>query len=147
MEFRQDFRDWHVRCSCSACDHGEYRVPRVAWFSCSASGIFLTGVAGLVGSRETHMQDFLTGLVAGALLCQMGSRRSRRGVDVHAAVIGWFNRRRYARLRIKAEERGFQKMFDEESRYFVHIPFNLQHPADCVRAFQRAQRRHHPASA
>lgn len=87
------------------------------------------------------MEDFLLGLVVGVVLCGNG-RRSTPGMPVYKAVNGWFNRRRHARLRIKAERRGFQNLFDDEYRHYEHIPFGLQNPAYCLRAFQRAQLRH-----
>ncbi len=92
------------------------------------------------------MEEFLLGLVVGVVLCGSG-RRSSPGMPVYAAVNGWFNRRRYAKLRIKAERRGFKSLFDDEYRQYDHIPFGLQNPAYCLRAFQRAQLRRNADSA
>ncbi|PNE59700.1 hypothetical protein A8H39_00705 [Paraburkholderia fungorum] len=87
------------------------------------------------------MEEFLLGLVIGAVLCG-GGRHSRSGMPAYEAVNAWFNRRRHWKLRTKAEQGGFQHLYDEEYRHYEHIPFGLQNPAYCVRAFQRALRRH-----
>ena len=89
-----------------------------------------------------HMDDLMVGVVVGYVLRGVVSRGGGRGVDVAQAINGWFNRRRYTKLRLKAERRGFLEQFDREWRYYEHTPFGLQLAVDSTRAYRRAERAH-----
>ncbi|AMR77943.1 hypothetical protein A2G96_09430 [Cupriavidus nantongensis] len=97
-----------------------------------------------------HMEELVIGVVVGYVLRGVisgSSRTSQRGPDVGQMLNGWFNRRRHEKYRMKAEQRGFLRLFDEEYRNCGDAPYWLQSPASCIKAFRRAEQRHQTAAA
>ncbi|AVA38250.1 heme biosynthesis HemY N-terminal domain-containing protein [Cupriavidus metallidurans] len=95
-------------------------------------------------------EELIVGVVVGYVLRGVFSRSSRtsqRGPDVGQMLGGWFNRRRHEKYRMKAEQRGFLDLFDEEYSNYVDTPYWLQNPAGCIKAFRRAEQRHPTATA
>jgi hypothetical protein len=96
------------------------------------------------------MEELVIGAVAGYVLrgfLSGGSRNAWRGPDVGQMLNGWFNRRRHEKYRLKAEERGFLKLFDQEYSDYDDAPYWLQSPISCINAFRRAQRLHQSGAA